>query len=51
MEDAEKLTRDTIKNGGVLAMLYFDIHARTKPVCANDCAEDASGEYVHQHVE
>ncbi len=30
MEDAEKLTRDTIKNGGVLAMVYFDIHARTK---------------------
>jgi hypothetical protein len=30
MTDAEKLTRDTIKNGGVLAMLYFDIHARTK---------------------
>lgn len=30
MEDAEKLTRDTIKNGGVLAMLYFDIHAKTK---------------------
>ncbi len=30
MEDAEKLTRDTVKNGGVLAMLYFDIHAKTK---------------------
>jgi hypothetical protein len=28
--DAEKLTKDTIKNGGVLAMLYFDIHAKTK---------------------
>ncbi|MDD5340705.1 MAG: hypothetical protein PHV13_05700 [Candidatus ainarchaeum sp.] len=30
MADVEKLTRDTIKNGGVLAMLYFDIHAKTK---------------------
>ena len=28
--DAEKLTKDTIKNGGVLAILYFDIHAKTK---------------------
>lgn len=30
MTDVEKLTRDTVKNGGVLAMLYFDIHAKTK---------------------
>jgi hypothetical protein len=30
MTDVEKLTRDAIKNGGVLAMLYFDVHARTK---------------------
>jgi len=30
MEDVEKLTRETVKNGGVLAMLYFDIHARSK---------------------
>lgn len=30
MADVEKLTRDAIKNGGVLAMLYFDIHAKTK---------------------
>lgn len=30
MEDMEKLTRETVKNGGVLAMLYFDIHAMTK---------------------
>ncbi len=28
--DVEKLTKDTIKNGGVLAMLYFDLHAKTK---------------------
>jgi len=30
MTDVEKLTRDTVKNGGVLALLYFDIHARDK---------------------
>lgn len=30
MTDVEKVTRDTIKDGGVLAMLYFDIHAKTK---------------------
>ena len=30
MSDAEKLTRDTVANGGVLAMLYFDIHASSK---------------------
>lgn len=30
MDEAEKLTRKTIENGGVLAMLYFDIHAKSK---------------------
>lgn len=30
MSDIEKLTKDTIKNGGVLALLYFDIHAKSK---------------------
>ncbi len=30
MSDVEKLTRDTVANGGILAMLYFDIHAKTK---------------------
>ena len=30
MDDIEKLTKDTIKNGGIQAMLYFDIHAKTK---------------------
>ncbi len=30
MNETEKLTRDTIAGGGVLAMLYFDIHASTK---------------------
>jgi hypothetical protein len=30
MDDAEKLTRETIKDGGILAMLYFDVHAKTK---------------------
>jgi hypothetical protein len=28
--DVEKVTKDTIANGGVLAMLYFDVHAATK---------------------
>ncbi|MFH1521316.1 MAG: hypothetical protein ABID61_06740 [Candidatus Micrarchaeota archaeon] len=30
MTDVEKLTRDAISQGGVLAMIYFDIHAKTK---------------------
>lgn len=30
MNDVEKLTKDTIASGGVLAMLYFDIHAKTR---------------------
>jgi hypothetical protein len=30
MGDVEKLTKDTIARGGVLAMLYFDIHAKSK---------------------
>ena len=30
MNDAEKLTKDAVGNGGVLALLYFDIHAATK---------------------
>lgn len=30
MVDVDKLTKDTIKNGGVLAMLYFDVHAKDK---------------------
>lgn len=30
MTNVEKLTKDTIKEGGVLALLYFDIHAKDK---------------------
>ncbi len=30
MNETEKLVRDTVANGGVLAMLYFDIHASSK---------------------
>lgn len=30
MADVEKTVRETVKDGGVLAMLYFDIHAKTK---------------------
>jgi hypothetical protein len=29
-EDVETLTRKTVENGGVLAMLYFDIHAQSE---------------------
>ncbi len=29
-DDVEKITKDTVRDGGVLAMLYFDIHAKTK---------------------
>lgn len=29
-DDVEKLTKKTIENGGVLAILYFDIHAKSK---------------------
>lgn len=28
--DVEQLTRKTVENGGVLAMLYFDLHAKSK---------------------
>ncbi|MBU0590691.1 hypothetical protein KKF81_01435 [Candidatus Micrarchaeota archaeon] len=30
MNDVEKLTKKTVEGGGVLAMLYFDIHANSK---------------------
>ncbi len=30
MTDIEKLTKDTINKGGVLAMLYFDLHNKDK---------------------
>lgn len=30
MSDVEKLTKETVASGGVLALLYFDIHAKTK---------------------
>ena len=32
MKEVEKVTKDTVANGGVLAMLYFDIHAKTKEI-------------------
>jgi len=35
MGDIDKLTRDTIANGGVLAMLYFDIHGSSKEMLNN----------------
>ncbi len=30
MVDVEKITKETVANGGVLALLYFDIHAKDK---------------------
>lgn len=30
MNEVEKVTRDTVAKGGVLAMLYFDLHAKSK---------------------
>ena len=30
MDEVEKLTSKTVKEGGVLAVLYFDIHTKTK---------------------
>jgi hypothetical protein len=30
MGDVEKVTKEAIANGGILAMLYFDLHAKTK---------------------
>jgi len=32
MVDVDKLTKDTLSKGGVLALLYFDLHASTKEV-------------------
>lgn len=32
MVDVEKLTRDTLNKGGILAMLYFDLHGSSKEV-------------------
>ncbi len=32
--DIDKLTNETIGNGGVLALLYFDLHGNTKEVIA-----------------
>ncbi len=32
IENIEQITREKIKNGGVLAMLYFDLHGKEKEV-------------------
>jgi hypothetical protein len=46
MTDAEKLTKDTVKNGGVLAMLYFDVHAKTK-----DAVEDLGRGFINTIIQ
>lgn len=35
MADVEKLTKETIKNGGVQALLYFDLHGSSEEVLTN----------------
>jgi hypothetical protein len=32
MNEVEKVTKDTVAKGGVLAMLYFDLHAKSREV-------------------
>lgn len=32
MVDVDKLTKDTINNGGLLSLLYFDLHGKNKEV-------------------
>jgi len=32
MVDVDKLTKDTINNGGLLCLLYFDLHGKNKEV-------------------
>ncbi len=46
-EDIEKLTRRTVENGGVLAMLYFDIHATTKESLV-DLGKGFINEMIHK---
>ena len=47
MTDYEKLTRDTVKEGGILAMLYFDIHAATKEA-VQDLGTGFINETIHK---
>ena len=47
MTDYEKLTRDTVKEGGVLALLYFDIHAATKEA-VQDLGTGFINEIIHK---
>jgi len=41
--DAAKLTRDTVRNGGVLAMMYFDMHTKTR-----EKAQEIGANFVEQ---
>ena len=45
MNEVEKLTKETIRNGGVLAMLYFDIHTRSK-----EKAQELGAAFVQQLI-
>jgi len=46
MDEVEKVTRETIKNGGVLATLYFDIHAKEK-----DGLQQLGAGFVNQMIQ
>ncbi len=43
MNDVDKVTKETVKNGGVLAVLYFDIHTKTK-----ELAQEVGAGFVQQ---
>jgi hypothetical protein len=42
MNQVQKVTNETIRNGGVLALLYFDIHTKTK-----DLAQEVGAGFVN----
>jgi hypothetical protein len=43
MNEVEKVTKETVRNGGVLAMLYFDIHTKTR-----ELAQEIGAGFVKQ---
>ena len=45
MDEVEKVTRETVQKGGVLARLYFDIHARTK-----DATQQISAAFINELI-
>ena len=41
--EVEKVTREVVEKGGILAVLYFDIHAATK-----DAVRQIGTEFINQ---